>query len=336
MKDSNNRSTDLLVNVGRLITSSLDLREILNSIMHEVRLYFKPQNWSLLRFDEASQELIFLIIEGISPRKVENVVLKPGEGVAGYVVQTGKQVFVPDTSVDSHFSSRIDKITGFSTKSIIAVPIKMQDRVYGVIEIINREEDDAPFTSEDCEILQAVASFSAIAFANHSAYELALNQSEIDHLTGLYNLCKLEAVFKESISGVSPHRRRSDKKTEIIAVYIDLDFFKEVNDRYGHAEGDEVLKKVAMRLRSLFRSDDLIFRMGGDEFLVLIQLDASLDVKAIIERIEHILGEIEITSMKKGYTVKFSYGITHGSPENIRELIHSADLIMYENKKDRR
>ncbi len=323
----------LFANIGKLITSSLELNKILEGIMEEVRLFFNPQHWSLMRYDHTSDQLFFVIIEGISYSKVENISLKPGEGIAGTVVVTGESIFVPDTTRDPRFSDKVDRVTGFKTESVIAVPIKLKEWVFGVIEIINRENHQQ-FTQDEHLILQTIADFSAIAFANNMLYEKAITQGEIDNLTGLFNKGKLDEFIKEHAGTENLHRRDTDTHSDIIAVYIDLNDFKEVNDTYGHAEGDEVLRRVSMRLRSLFRSDDLIFRIGGDEFLILIRIEEDMESGAIIRRIEEVLSNLKVTSIKKGYTVTLSFGIRTGKITDTDRLINEADLSMYEKKRE--
>lgn len=326
-----NRKNRLFANIGKLITSSLDSKTILEKIMMEVKLYFNPQHWSLIKYDHSSNLLYFAIVEGLDFDQIKDIKLKPNEGIAGTVVSTGESIFVPDTSVDERFTNKVDLVTGFKTETIIAVPIKIRDQVYGVIEIINHE-NHGQFSAEDHLILQSIADFSGIAFYNNSIYEQAVIKSEIDSLTGLYNRGKLESIIENNSIKYNQGRRDSDIYTEVIIVYIDLDKFKEINDNYGHAEGDEVLKKVALSLGSVFRSDDLIFRIGGDEFIVLLKLEEGMDANPIIKRIQDVLIKIDISSLKKNYSVKFSFGIKSGLITEIKNLIHEADLLMYENK----
>jgi len=330
--EKKNNTYSLFASIGKLITSSLELDDILDGIMKEVRLYFSPQNWSLMRYDHTSKSLFFVIVEGINYQRVKHIRMEFGEGIAGNVVKTKKSIFVPDTSKDPRFSDKVDKVTGFKTESIIAVPIIIKDNVYGVIEIINRELSGS-YTEKEHLILQTIADFSAIAFENYIAYNRALVKSEIDQLTGLYNYAKLESVIDEYGKETPRQRKDDDTGTNFIVVYIDLDRFKEINDRFSHREGDEVLKRVAMRLKSIFRSEDLIFRTGGDEFIVLLQITGPSDMSAITARIEDILSAIRIKSLKNDYTIKLSFGIKTGPAEKIKELIHEADLSMYEQKK---
>lgn len=321
----------LFANIGKLITSSLDSKTILEKIMLEVKLYFNPQHWSLIRFDHTSNYLYFAMIEGTDYEKIKHIKLKPNEGIVGEVVSSGKSIFVPDTSKDTRFNNKVDKQTGFKTETIIAVPIKINDIVYGVIEVINHE-NHSRFIEDDHLILQSIADFAAIAFYNNSLYEEALLKSEMDGLTGLYNRNKLNKIILKYTEQVQDQRRNKDKSFEIIAIFIDLNKFKDVNDNFGHQEGDEILKKVALSLRSIFRREDQIFRIGGDEFLVLITVEDSMDAKVIINRIDNVLKTLKISSLDYDYAVGVSFGIKTGLCTNIKSIINEADQIMYNSK----
>jgi len=113
----------LYANIGKLITSSLELDKVLEGIMEEVKVFFDAENWSLMRLDPNTDELFFVIVQGIDRKAVENIRLGPGEGIAGMVAKRGQSVFVPDTSADPRFSDRVDRATGFRTRSVMAVPL---------------------------------------------------------------------------------------------------------------------------------------------------------------------------------------------------------------------
>lgn len=320
----------LYANIGKLITSSLTLDEILEGIMEEVRMFFSPDNWSLMRLDPNTNELFFVIASGIDLKKVEHVRMKPGEGIAGIVAKTGSAIFVPDTSKDRRFSGKVDRITGFATKSIIAVPLTFRNTVYGVIELINR--DSGAFTEDEHIILQTIAEFSAIAFANAILYEKAILISNTDPLTGLYNRTKLESIISETTKSGGMLRRKDDLPLYAVVITIDIDNFKEINDNFGHREGDRMLKETSTRIRACLRSNDLFFRIGGDEFLILITEQNHERLIAIKERVTGAIAKSSRFTIRNGFEVRFSFGSASGPLSQIRELIHRADLEMYDRK----
>jgi len=328
---SPDKTSMLYANIGKLITSSLELHEILEGIMEEIRIFFDPDHWSLMRLDHTTNKLFFTIIKGIDAEIVKNVRIDLGEGIAGRVAETGESIFVQDTSKDPRFTGSVDKITGFNTESIIAVPVIFRGCVYGVIELINSTKG-GNFTGKEHFILQTIADFSAIAFANSYLYEQALSMSITDPLTGLLNHARLDSIIEDWEKTKSRLRRHEDQLSRVIAVFIDLDTFKEVNDNFGHMEGDRVLKALARLLENKFRSDDYLFRVGGDEFLVLIRVSATDNIEMLQQRLDRELRSIVIKSSEKNYTVTFSFGISCGHLHEIRNLIKLADKKMYELK----
>ncbi len=322
----------LYANIGKLITSSLDLDTILEGIMEEVHVFFDAANWSLMRLDPNTNELFFVIVQGIDRSAVMNIRLGPGEGIAGLVAKTGQSIFVPDTSRDTRFSNRIDRVSGFETKSVIAVPLVFRGTIYGVIEIVNRTTGIA-FSEDEHLILQTIADFAAIAFANRFIYEKALQIANTDPLTGLNNRARLEELIGQFESMPAMSRRAHDRGRFFVAVMADIDDFKAVNDRLGHRAGDMLLKRIAGILSSCIRNDDMVFRLGGDEFLALMSCTSLSEADNSASRIRSELEKTSRFAFEKGFQVSFSIGVSFGSSESLREIIHDADMKMYEFKR---
>lgn len=315
----------LYASIGKLITSSLELDGIIAGIMEEVALFFNPENWSLLRFDHTSKYLYFLYARGINIDRVKYVRIKPGEGIAGTVALTAESIFVPDTAKDERFSSKIDEITGFKTNSIIAVPLIFRGTVYGVIELINRKEGGY-FTEDEHLLLNTIADFAAIALANSTIFDELKHMSTTDALTGVYNRSKFD-IIKEEYRRTFHHRREDDKRHNFITlVYLDLDQFKQINDTEGHAKGDSILKEFTKGLKKIIRQEDMIFRMGGDEFLILSSYTNEEYYKTVESRFSSLLENIS--------QIKYSYGIASGPTNEIDALLVQADKKMYHSKKN--
>ncbi len=326
-----NKTKSLYANIGKLITSSLKNDEIFEGIMNEINTFFGPENWSLLRLDPNSNRLFFSLMNNFNEEDYNDISLKAGEGIAGVVAATGESIFVPDTSQDPRFSDRIDKLLGFKTKSIIAVPLLFRETVYGVIEIVNKKNGEL-YNEDEHLILKTIADFSAIAFCNSQLHDQVIYQSMRDPLTGLFNHAKLSVVIEEMENLAIPRRRSRDEISDIQVAFIDLDNFKEINDKYGHREGDRILKKTSENLKKLIREDDLLFRVGGDEFLIIIQLPPGEDRIAVENRILQGLSDMTCCSEEFGYSAGFSFGISTGPSYKINDLIHDADINMYRDK----
>ncbi len=124
------------------------------------------------------------------------------------------------------------------------------------------------------------------------------------------------------------------RKTPVLLAYTDVDNFKDINDSFGHEEGDKVLKEVVKLLKSTLREIDIICRMGGDEFLLIFPDSSLQDAYLIKERLNKNLTKLNQT-LKKFYKIEFSMGLSCYDPDNpqsIDELIRIADKKMYEEK----
>ncbi|EHQ05155.1 sensor domain-containing diguanylate cyclase [Leptonema illini] len=316
----------LYASIGKLITSSLDFRHIVEGVMKEIQTFFNPTHWSLMRVDANSDELFFVVAEGIDLKRIENIRLKTGEGIAGYVAQTGEPVFVPDARSDDRFSRKVDEQTGFETRSVMAVPLRFRERVYGVIELINRY-DGGGYTHQDFIVIQTIADFAAIAFANAMLYEETRDLAHRDPLTGVFNRRRLEDLRAEWTG------RRSEDRGCALAV-IDLDNFKAINDGAGHQAGDRALCYIAHYLQLLIRGTDRIFRIGGDEFLVLIQNSSPDKLPEILGRLEASLNRLQERCGEHDPAFAFSYGLSTGRLDDLDSVMHQADLDMYSRKKN--
>lgn len=316
---------NLYASIGKLITSSLDLHEIISGIMTEMDHFFKPAYWSLLRIDQTTNELFFVVAKGMSSKQKESIRLQNGEGIAGHVVKTGQPIFSSDVQNDPRFSSKVDELTGFTTESIVAVPIIHRGIVYGAIELLNRY-GGADYTSDDLVIIRTVADYAAIAFANAAMFEAIQDQAYRDGLTGALNRNRLNLLQQEW-----PNRRAEDQSC-IVAI-IDIDDFKEINDNHSHQAGDNVLRFLTQNLHKIVRGSDRLFRMGGDEFLVLIQVANGEVLNHVQDRIEKSLIKLKKKCLLHTPEFDFSFGIESGRLSDFNEIQHKADLDMYSRKK---
>ena len=191
---TNGSIQNLYAKIAKRITSSLEANEIISAVMEQIELFFQPRNWSLLLVDPVTKELFFVIAKGADSSLMRNVRLKPGEGVAGHVAQDRQSLLIVDVQKDKHFSAKLDLLTGFKTRSLIAVPIIFQDQVLGVIELVNAF-DDRRFTRRELAMLETIADFSAIALVNARMYERISWIAVHDPLTKVYNRSHLEKII---------------------------------------------------------------------------------------------------------------------------------------------
>jgi diguanylate cyclase (GGDEF)-like protein len=322
------RELNFYEEVSRTLTSSLELGDILTTIMKRAKTMTKAQAWSVLLVEEETGQLVFERAEGTKARDIKKYRLKMGEGIAGWVAQEGIPVVVPDVSKDQRFLGKIDKAIRFKTKSLMCIPVKSRDRIIGVLEFVNKTTGD-PFTREDLDLLMRLVNQTAIAIEQVLLYQKMEELALTDDLTKLFNTRYLNRTIEIEI------QRSSRYNTSVSLIFMDIDYFKNINDQYGHLVGSKVLVEIGQILLKSLRSIDIVARYGGDEFVIVLPQTPPAAATQIAERMRKAV-ESNVFLKKEGYSLRMtaSFGVA-SYPENAQskdDLIRLADEAMYRVK----
>jgi sigma-B regulation protein RsbU (phosphoserine phosphatase) len=169
-----------LIEVSRVINSTLDLGKLLDIVMKIAKKVIRAEASSLMLIDEQARELVYEVALGSKGKEVKKKFrLKIGQGIAGWVAKYQKPLLVKDVTKDPRFFSRPDKTTGFKTRSILCVPMKVRDRTIGVLQAINPRQRDM-FSQEDTDLFNAFASQAAIAIANARMHRDILQNQRVE------------------------------------------------------------------------------------------------------------------------------------------------------------
>ncbi|MCS7224353.1 MAG: HD domain-containing protein [Armatimonadetes bacterium] len=163
------RDLETILRLSALINSALDLKTVLDNIMHAAEQLTGAETSSLLLYDEETDELYFSVARGEKGEALEEIRLKRGEGIAGYVLETGEPVLVQDVRTDPRHAVRVDQTSGFVTRNLIAVPLRIDHTLKGVLEVLNKKE--GTFTQHDLEDLMSLSVLSAIAIDKAQAHQ---------------------------------------------------------------------------------------------------------------------------------------------------------------------
>ncbi|PYQ23773.1 MAG: sensor domain-containing diguanylate cyclase [Acidobacteria bacterium] len=318
----------ILTDIVKTANSILEPRKVIELIMAKIQQLIPSEAWSMLMVDEEKQELTFELALGEKGKDVSAFRVKMGEGIAGWVAQTGKPTIVNDTSRDPRFARRFDSQTQFQTRSILCAPLISRGRTIGVVQVINRR--GGKFTQADLEVLLTLVEPCAIAIENAILFQRTEQLTITDDLTKLFNSRYLNLYISREIKRCKRHG------IPLSVIFLDLDGFKGINDAYGHLAGSRTLTEVGGILIEAVRESDILARYGGDEFVVVLPETPPSGALVIAERIRKA---IEIHSFLKDQgleaRISASFGIAsypdHAlTPEG---LIQKADQAMYRVKE---
>ncbi|MCL4502786.1 MAG: sensor domain-containing diguanylate cyclase [Deltaproteobacteria bacterium] len=316
------------IEFSKALVSAYDMETLLTAVLERIKLLLPAANWSLLLLDPQTRELYFAVTVGVDPESVKSIRLRPGEGIAGTVAQTGQPIFIPKVDEDPRFSARVDTATGFATRSIIALPLVVRGEVIGVFEVVNVEDEEF-FREKYLPHLSIVADYVAIAVDNVRNLQKLQARTYIDEVTGFYNSRYL--IF--SLDHLIPQILAEGGECSL--VFLDLDNFKSVVDNHGHLRGSKVLGEVARVIHSLLGPDDSVVRYGGDEFVILLPHYSKSQSLELIRRLREKINRTGfLTDEGLDIRVTASYGIAT-LPEDARDredLLAIADKAMFHSK----
>jgi diguanylate cyclase (GGDEF)-like protein len=233
--------------------------------------------------DRRQNNLTFIAAFGEKSSCLVGQTIPADQGIAGRVYLTGETYSTPYAPSDRFFYRAMDEQTRYQTESLVAIPIRIEHEVCGVLELINRR--DAPgYSQEDRNLLEIFAGYISISIQNVLDGRQAQEIAKRDNLTGLYNDRYLHIALSDTI------RRCQAESVDLALLFLDLDYFKHVNDTHGHLAGSQVLREVGHLLRrKLGRLGGISARYGGDEFVLLLP---GRDIEGAIDAAEDIRAEV--------------------------------------------
>jgi diguanylate cyclase (GGDEF)-like protein len=326
--DNNGNISDLVklsffTDIGVAITSARTMREMLDRVMEKIGTIFVPLNWSLLLRNSKTGELTFKIAVGERADKLIGVKIPKGIGIVGWIAEKGKSIIIEDVTGDERFIGNVDKITGFKTKSIIGVPLRVNGKVFGVIELINKLNGES-FSSYELKLLQTIADFTAVALEKFYYVKAMKKIASMDGLTEVFNRRSFDRVLIKEIERCKRYNH------PLSVLMLDIDYFKQINDKYGHPEGDNVLKRTAEILRGNIRLADSVYRYGGDEFVILMP-DTSIEDAEIVRK--RIIKDREILNEQEDIIhVSYSIGLHSAGPDGVDDILSKSDIDLYRQK----
>jgi diguanylate cyclase (GGDEF)-like protein len=302
--------------------NSLSLGETLSVL--SVRLRRLVPYDSMVVFLLKDDQLVPELVSGDNFRLLSSLNIKRGEGICGWVAENRRPIVNGNPEIEAGYVSDPAKFT--TQRSILAVPLEGLNGVVGVLAMYRSERD--AFTADHLRILLAVSAKIALSIENALKFQQAESSAITDYLTGLPNARSLYVHLSRELARC----RRTG--TALSVMVCDLDNFKQINDLYGHLEGDNLLKNFAGHLKETCRGYDYVARMGGDEFVIVAP---GMQPEAAAEKAAR-LNELAIESGRKiagRNLVSLSVG-TAFCPQDgfdVERLLAEADRRMYSMKQ---
>jgi len=302
---------------------SLSLSETLSVLSMRLRKMI-PYD-SIAVFVNRNGWLLPELVSGENFRALSSLKIRVGEGLCGWVAENSRPIVNGNPQVEAGYSVDGGK-QSIQLQSALVVPLEGLNGVVGVLAMYQANRD--AFTPDHLRILLAVASKVALSVENALKYQQAESSATTDYLTGLPNA---RSLFVHLAQEVARCRRM---KTSLAVLVCDIDGFKQINDSFGHLEGDKLLREFTTRLKDVCRGYDYVARMGGDEFVITapgLTPEAGKEKaerlnQAAIESGRHVCGR-ELITLSVGMAFCPEDGF------DVERLLAEADRRMYSMKQ---
>ena len=316
---------EALVDAAAGILAADSLSDTLGRIAHHLAALLDYDELSVYEVDRAAELLVPAFALGAYADEVMADAFPVTEGVTGWVVSNRRTRNVERADLDPLVAVVVG--TEMEPESLVSVPLLVEDRVVAVLNVYRLGIGNS-FSDAEVAQVERFATMAALAFDSARQRDTLREQARTDGLTGLLNHRACHERLGEEIA------RAAALDKPLSVVVLDLDHFKAVNDAYGHAEGDKVLVAAAEKLRSVVREGDVVARLGGEEFAMILPGVDALRAEEAAERARAAIAEVGVG----GSALTCSGGVA-AFPEDAHDaarLLELADGALYWAKRSGR
>jgi two-component system, cell cycle response regulator len=318
MSEAGNAPLGVLLRLTQQLGEGGTLEDSLHAVTEAALVLVGADHASVRLLDATKASLLSGARSGVGAghRPLE---FRPGDGLIGWAVEHRESVFVDDAPTDPRFLA--SSAQGFDVRSLVVEPLWSSGDVIGVLSVSSSEPH--AFDEEARLKVRLLANCSVPPIERARLHRLAI----VDDLTLAFNVRHLAPCLREEMTYAT------ETSSPLSFLLLDLDHFKRVNDTYGHAAGDSVLRQFADAVRERVRRADVLVRRGGEEFALVMPATTAREAEVIAERIQEALARAPLTALGAQVTQTVSIGVaTWDGGESPEGLERRADLAMYEAK----
>lgn len=318
------RELAVLNDISSLLYKDLDEKSVIETIVDKAKELIRSEISAMLLIENKKVSVFYTSIGDSTACKTE------ATGILSKVLREGIPLRINDKEALSGFKG-LPANHPVHIQNILIVPLLLREVIIGEIILCNRTGHEG-FTEEDEDVLLNFSFHAAFALEKARLHQEVRQLATIDGLTGLYN----HRAFQERIETEIDRARRFGSKVSLLM--MDIDFFKKLNDTYGHSTGDEVLRRIGCKIVDNIRNIDFAARYGGEEFAVVLPDTPVEGARVTAERIRESVRDYRINLGEKLISVTVSIGVAT-FPDNASsrvELIEKADAALYKAKKEGR
>ena len=323
-----------LLEINERLLSTLDQQHVLETIADGLRSVVHYDNLTIYRADHQNRIMVPVLTRERHAEQVMRYIVPFGRGLMGWAVEHLEPILANDALSDPR-SAQIPG-TPADPEALAIVPLVSDGEVIGSMNISRVGGPEFYFTDTDFELVKLFAGQASIALRNADTHFAVSQRADTDALTGLGNHGSFQRTLGQIVDGIHAangrRRARSAGPQLVSLLMMDLDRFKGYNDRLGHPAGDALLHAVGTAIYGAARSDDAVFRYGGDEFALVLPGVDPAGALAVGDRVRQAVARLTAQDAEP-VTISVGVATLPNDAADKNELIAAADTALYYGKQ---
>lgn len=327
----------IIAEIGQKITSTLDIKKVLNMVYKNINKLMEADIFGICLYDKEQGRIdVKILIEQGKRMPLNYTTIDNENSFAAKCIREKKEICLNDVIIsDEHVKIGFNK-ERLMAKSIVYYPLTVENKIIGAVTVQSYKNNS--YSDRAIGMIKALASYIAIALNNsQKSEELRAKTNELelisktDVLTGLFNRRYIRSRIDKEVESYQSNNEAFS------VVLLDIDYFKKINDIYGHNCGDYILSKLAKLLKKQIRKQDVLARWGGEEFLILLPNSNEKEAVTLCERLRHKVETTNFSYNKKSIKLTVTFGISeYDEALEIESTINNADRNLYKGKNQGR
>jgi diguanylate cyclase (GGDEF)-like protein len=316
-----------VIEMSHDLAATLDPKDVGNRLARHIAQVAHADICVLSTWDRAGDRVVTFGSHPVEGGRA----LEPAYELAAFpatrTVLTSHQPCIVDVEDPGADPAEVEYLRSLGHRSLVMLPLIVRGESIGIVELTAARSK--AFTDRDVELAELLVREAATTFDNARLYDELRQQAYRDPLTGLANRSRLQDRVDHALE-----RIRGRSPNHVAILFIDLDHFKHLNDRFGHAKGDRALLVIADRIRMIIRPGDTAGRLGGDEFAVLLEdVESGEVVMAVCQRLlDGLIQPIELGDASPIVSASIGYALSGPDSSTSEDLLRNADIAMYAAK----
>lgn len=324
-KENLNEYVDLssFADSGIAITAAKTINEAIHQVMDKIGKIFNPSQWFLLLKNHSSDEMYIKLSYGENTEEFKGKKFSDEDRIINWITQNKKGLYIEDVEIDDRYNPNSDIFKIFSPKTIMGAPLKINENIVGIIELINKT-DNSTYTKDELNILTTIANYTAVSIEKVYYLSALRNLTVSDALTGVHNRRNFDIQLLKEIERCKRYNQ------ELGLLIITLPYFDELIKRHGIEAGDTVLKDLANILKMNTRKVDYVGRYSTSIFSILMPHTNRENAEIVSSRIQK---DIKKRNQKSELPeIEFKLNIYSAGPDNVDDIIRKAQEDLMRNK----